>query len=111
MKAKERIEKYLALAQKTTSGPWGWNGRYLGVRGASENYGDDFYVLDTDSGGKSFDEDFIAASRTEGPWMAKTLKRLIELVESGPEFDKAKYYDAEKFVKELDNEVKGDNNG
>lgn len=66
----EQIKKYLELANKATPGPW--------------RITEDYHILSAPVGkGRLIpydkpDQDFIAASRTMGPALAKALIRAIE---------------------------------
>lgn len=81
----EQLKKYLELAEKATPGPWkpdyeevgvSWPGKFILKDGLPLQFG-----WDGEEGiyaDNNFDLEFIAASRTMGPALAKALIRAID---------------------------------
>jgi hypothetical protein len=102
MSDRKRAQRYLELASKATEGPWyavggevntKGDGTYVGYPSSPEaiaSLNDMEYIENPNA---EQDAQFIAVSRTEGPWLAKRLLEALDVLEHVAEEQIYKFID------------------
>jgi hypothetical protein len=78
---RERAQAYLELASKATEGPWDYDRGGGDCPAMVYQVSDEIYPDEIARELLEADAEFIAVSRTEGPWLAERLLEALDVLE------------------------------